>query len=271
MDHFKLEKISNDLKKLVVEVSYYAGAHHIGSAFSCIDILTILYFHTMNIDPEVPSDQDRDWFILSKGHAALAQYVTLAKRGFFKKEVLFNEFLVDGGRLGGHPDRLCVPGVEMSSGSLGHGLSIGAGIALAAKKDNRPCRAFILLGDGECNEGMIWEAAMFASHQKLDNLIAVVDYNRLQGFGTTDKTMSLDPLKDKFVSFGWAVKEINGHSMNQIIEAMDNLPFEADKPNAIIANTVKGKGMPLFENKLESHYITLNEKMYKKIMKELSK
>jgi transketolase len=269
MDIRELNNISYELRKIIVNVSFKTGAHHIGSAFSCIDILTALYFYIMSLDDEDHEMPVRDWFMLSKGHAALAHYATLALRGYFKVENLFDEFLVDGGLLGGHPDRHSVPGVEMSSGSLGHGLSIGAGVALAAKIDKSAKRTFILLGDGECNEGMIWEAALFASHRKLDNLVAIVDYNRLQGFGTTDKVLSLDPLKLKFQSFGWSVKVINGNNMAEIVESMKKLPFEVGKPNVLIANTIKGKGSTVLENKLESHYLVLDSALRDKIINDL--
>ena len=157
----------------------------------------------------------------------------------------------------------------MSSGSLGHGLSIGAGVALAAKIDKSAKRTFIILGDGECNEGMIWEAALFASHRKLDNLVAIVDYNRLQGFGTTDKVLSLDPLKLKFQSFGWSAKVINGNNMAEIVESMKKLPFEVGKPNVLIAKTIKGKGSTVLENKLESHYLVLDSALRDKIINDL--
>lgn len=262
----ELNLISNELRKLIVDVSFEAGAHHIGPAFSCIDILTALYFDIMSLKKE---SRDGDWFMLSKGHAALAHYATLAVRGYFKKEVLYQDFLANGARLGGHPDRLSVPGIEMSSGSLGHGLSIGAGVALAAKYDNSDKRSFVILGDGECNEGMVWEAVLFASQRQLDNVVAIIDYNRLQGFGTTDSVLSLDPLKQKFQSFGWSVKEINGHDMTEIIKSMRKLPFERGKPNVIIANTIKGKGSAILENKLESHYLVLNSKIREQIINDL--
>lgn len=261
-------KTAKELRKMIVEISYRAGAHHLGSCLSCIDILSALYFHTLKIDPKNPCAPERDWFILSKGHAAQAQYVALAKRGFFSNDIL-NTFLQDGSGLGAHPDKNCVPGVEVSSGSLGQGLSIGIGVALAAKKDNSKKKVFVLLGDGECNEGMVWEAAMFAGHNKMDNLVAIVDYNRLQGFGTTDEVMNLDSLSDKFKAFGWEAREVDGHNMTEVIEAFDNLPFVPGKPNVIIAHTVKGKGISFLENKLESHYVSLDEEKYKQALEEL--
>jgi len=265
----QLIKQSKELRKLIINISHKARAHHIGSEFACIDILTVLYFRYMNINPTNLTDPDRDWFMLSKGHAALAQYVVLAAKGFFSFDDLQKEFLTDGGKLGGHPDRNSLPGIEMSSGSLGHGLSIGTGVALNSRFDNTTQRIFILLGDGECNEGLIWEAVLFAGHYGLDNLVAIIDYNRLQGFGKTDEILNLDPFSDKFKSFGWAVKEIDGHNIPELIKCFDQLPFEKGKPNCIIANTVKGKGSPFMENKLDSHYIVLNDELKNIILNEL--
>ena len=270
MDIAELNKVSNELRRMIVEVSLKTGAHHIGSAFSCIDILTALYFNIMNLDGDLKKSSNKDWFLLSKGHAALAQYAVLAKRGYFEIADLFEEFLSDGGLLGGHPDRHSVPGIEMSSGSLGHGLSVGAGVAMVAKIDNSAKRVFILLGDGECNEGMVWEAALFASQRKLDNLLAIIDYNRLQGFGSTDQVLSLEPLKNKFQSFGWSVKEIDGHDMHELIESMSELPFAAGKPSVLIANTVKGKGSAVLEDKLESHYLVIDNELRDKIISDLN-
>jgi len=262
-----LNKISFFLRKKIIEISYKTKAHHIGSELSCIDILVALYFSVMNINASTPPDKNRDFFILSKGHAALALYVTLMKKGFFSEDYLKKEFLSDGGKLGGHPDMNKKLGIEISSGSLGHGLSVGAGIALANKKDGNQGKVFVLLGDGECNEGMVWEAILFASHQKLDNLMAIIDYNKLQGFGSTKNVLNLDPLKEKFESFGWNALEVNGHNIESIVNTSRELLKKKNKPNLIIANTIKGKGVGSMENKLESHYEVLDEKKYLDIMK----
>jgi len=266
-----LEKIAKDLRKDIIETSFHSKAHHIGSEFSCIDLISALYFNIMNIYPLDPYSEDRDWFILSKGHAALAQYVALARAGFFHKSLLKKEFLTNGGLLGGHPDKNSVPGIEISSGSLGHGLSIGVGLALALKKDKKNNKVFVLLGDGELNEGMIWEATMFSSHNHLDNLVGIIDYNRLQGFGTTDEILNLDPLNEKFDSFGCSTTTINGHNMEEIINVFNKLPLKKNKPSIIIANTIKGKGIKSMENKLHSHYEVLTKNRYDEIMRELSK
>ena len=263
----KLNNISFLLRKKIIDISYQTKAHHIGSELSCIDILVALYYNIMNVDPNEPTKKVRDFFILSKGHAALALYVTLMNRGFFSENYLMKEFISDGGKLGGHPDKNIPLGIEISTGSLGHGLSIGAGIALANKKDKNPSKTFVLLGDGECNEGMIWEASLFASHQKLDNLIAIIDYNKLQGFGSTTDILDLYPLKEKFQSFGWNTKEVNGHDITSIINTTNKMFAEKNKPNLLIANTIKGKGITSMENKFESHYEVLDEAKYLEIIK----
>ena len=265
-----LTKISKELRKDIIDISYTAKAHHIGSEFSCIDILTALYFNVMNIYPSDPYNENRDFFLLSKGHAALAQYVALAKAGYFDKAILKKEFLTNGGLLGGHPDKDSLPGIEMSSGSLGHGLSLAAGIAIGLNNDNKKNKVFVMLGDGELNEGMIWEALMFSSHKKLNNLIAIVDYNRLQGFGTTDEVMNLDPLADKFISFGWSTFTIDGHHMSEIVQVFNSLR-NRDQPTIIIAKTIKGKGIKSMENKLHSHYEVLTDDRYNIVIEELNK
>ena len=263
----KLNNISFLLRKKIIDISYQTKSHHIGSALSCIDILVALYYKIMNVDPNEPTKKVRDYFILSKGHAALALYVTLMNRGFFSENYLMKEFISDGGKLGGHPDKNISLGIEISSGSLGHGLSIGAGIALANKKDKNPSKTFVLLGDGECNEGMVWEASLFAGHQQLDNLIAIIDYNKLQGLGATKEILDLHPLKEKFQSFGWNTQEVNGHNIVSIINTANEMFAEKNKPNLIIANTIKGKGIASMENKFESHYEVLDETKYLEIIK----
>ncbi len=263
----KLNNISFLLRKKIIDISYQTKAHHIGSELSCIDILVALYYKIMNVDPNDPTKKVRDFFILSKGHAALALYVTLMNRGYFSENYLMKEFISDGGKLGGHPDKNISLGIEMSSGSLGQGLSIGAGIALANKKDKNPSKTFVLLGDGECNEGMVWEASLFAGHQQLDNLIAIIDYNKLQGLGTTSEILDLHPLREKFQSFGWNTQEVNGHNIASIINTANKMFAEKNKPNLIIANTIKGKGIASMENKFESHYEVLDEAKYLEIIK----
>lgn len=207
---------------------------------------------------------------MSKGHACSAWYVVLAKRGFFNESIL-NEYCINGGALPGHPDRFSTPGIEASTGSLGHGLPIGVGIALAGKKDERKHRVFVLMSDGECEEGSIWEAAISASRLRLDNLIGIIDANKLQAYEKTNNIQSISSLKYKFEDFGWSVREINGHSFEKLEEAFVNVPLTEGKPTMIIAHTIKGKGIPEMENKLEWHYRSPKESQLKGFTKALEK
>ena len=243
-------------------------ASHIGSALSCVDILTVLYFKILNINPQSPLAENRDRFILSKGHAASALYATLALKGFFSEEIL-DTYCQDGGKLPGHSTKGCVPGVEVSTGSLGHGLPMGVGMAIAAKNDGKKYRIFVLMSDGECEEGSVWEAAMLASHHKLDNLIAIIDYNKLQAFGRTNEVINLEPLTKKWAAFGWVVKEVDGYNYSDIEKAMREIPFKKNKPSIIIAHTKKGKGISFMENKLEWHYKSPNKEQFELALKEL--
>lgn len=261
-------QISKEIRKKVLKMTYESGTAHIGSSLSVVDILTVLYFKILNIDPQNPWSDQRDRFILSKGHAAAALYAILAQRGFFSEEIL-NSYCQDGGKLPGHVTRGCASGVEVSAGSLGHGLPMGAGMAIAAKNDEKKCRIFVLMSDGECEEGSVWEAAMFASCHQLDNLISIVDYNKLQAFGRTNEIMALEPLKEKWIAFGWQVKEIDGHNFSEIENSLSKIPFEKGKPSLLIAHTIKGKGVSFMEDKLESHYKKLTEEEHKQALKEL--
>jgi len=265
----KYQNLAKETRRLILETAFKTQTHHLGSALSIVDLLTALYFRTLKINPKRPKDVRRDRFILSKGHASLALYVTLVKSGFFSQKELSEHYATDGGKLGLHPDKDSMPGIEISTGSLGQGLSVGVGLALAAKINKLSYRTFVLIGDGECNEGSIWEAAMFANQQKLDNLVAILDYNHLQGLGRTEKVIDLEPLADKWQSFGWIVKEIDGHNFKGIIQNFDRIPFKKNKPNMIIANTVKGKGVSFLEDKLESHYKKINQEELVIALKEL--
>jgi len=265
----KYQNLARKTRRLILEAAFRTQTHHLGSALSIVDLLTILYSRTLKINPQKPKDIRRDRFILSKGHACLALYTILAKKGFFSEKELLENYARDGGKLGLHPDKDSMPGIEVTTGSLGQGLSVGTGLALAAKINKLSYRTFVIIGDGECNEGSIWEAAMFASQQKLDNLVAILDYNHLQGFGRTEEVINLEPLVDKWQSFGWAVKEIDGHNFKEIIQAFDRIPFKKNKPNMIIANTVKGKGVSFLEDKLESHYKKINQEELAIALKEL--
>lgn len=263
------QKIAKEVRKKILEMCARAKSSHIGSAFSTVDILISLYFQILKIDPKNPFLDSRDRFILSKGHACSALYAVLAKRGFFPEEVL-DTYSMNGGKLFGHVTKEIVPGVETSTGSLGHGLPMGIGIALAGKHDKKDFRVFVLLSDGECDEGSVWEAAMFAGHHKLSNLIAIVDYNKLQAFGRTNEVINLEPFALRWKSFGWSVVEVDGHDFEQLIKNLEKVPFEKDRPSLIIAHTVKGKGVSFMEDKLEWHYKSPNDDELAKAMKELS-
>lgn len=263
-----LVEISKKIRKKILKMIFNSQTSHIGSSLSTVDILTVLYFKVLSIDPKNAWAKDRDRFILSKGHACAALYATLALRGFFSEEIL-DEYCINGGRLPGHSTMHCASGVEVSTGSLGHGLSIGAGMAIAAKHDGYKYRVFVLLSDGECNEGSVWEAAMFAAHHKLDNLIAIVDCNKLQAFGRTKEVVNLEPLVDKWIAFGWGAKEIDGHNFTQIEKALGKVPFEKNKPNVVIAHTIKGKGVSFMEDQLVWHYKSPNKEQMELALKEL--
>jgi len=248
----ELQQKADMARQLMVEALICAGCGHPGGAFSSVDVMTALFFEVMNIAPANPGMENRDRFILSKGHSSVALYSVMHLKGFFSKEVLMT-FRQDNSILAGHPDMNKVPGIEMSTGSLGHGLSVGVGLALGAKVDHKPYRTFVLLGDGESQEGSVWEAAMSAAHFKLDNLIAIVDRNRIQIDGFTEDIMGLEPYKAKWQSFGWEVKEIDGNDIAQIVLTLKETPFCVGKPSVIISNTVKGKGISFMENNVEWH------------------
>jgi len=262
------KKLSKHIRKKILKMVFNSQTSHIGSSLSIVDILTVLYFKILSIDPKNPWSEDRDRFILSKGHACASLYATLALRGFFSEEIL-DTYCLDGGVLPGHSTMHCAPGVEVSTGSLGHGLSMGVGMAIATKHDKRNYRVFVILSDGECDEGSVWEAAMFASQHKLDNLIAIIDRNKLQAFGRTEEVVGLEPLKDKWTAFGWAVKEIDGHNFSEIEKTLAQVPFIKNKPSAVIAHTIKGKGVSFMENQLAWHYKSPNKEQLEVALKEL--
>lgn len=263
-----LVEISKSIRKNILKMVTISKSSHVGSAMSIVEILTVLYFKKLNIDPSSPTKKGRDRFILSKGHASAALYATLSERGFFSKDLL-DKYFTDGGVLPGHLDRDTGLGVEVSSGSLGHGLSIGLGMALAAKRDNKNFKIYVLMSDGECDEGSTWEAAMLAAHLKLDNLIAIIDYNKIQSFGRVKEVIDLEPLSDKWVSFGWAVKEADGHNYNELLDSLESLPIEEGRPSMIIAHTIKGKGVSFMEDKLEWHYKSPSQDQYEKAIQEI--
>ncbi len=231
------------------------------------DIIAVLYGRVMNVSPENCSFPDRDRFILSKGHAAAGYYAVLAECGFFPTEWL-EEFYNDGGKLAGHVTT-GIPGIEASSGALGHGLPMAAGMAKAGKLDRKAYRVFALLSDGECDEGSTWEAAMFAAHHGLNNLVAVVDYNKIQALGYTREVMELEPFADKWKAFGWGVREVDGHDIEALVNNLESVPYLQEKPSCLIAHTIKGKGVSFMEDKLLWHYRTPQGDEYKSALKEL--
>lgn len=226
---------------------------HIGAALSLLEIVRVLYDDILRVDPQQPRWDARDRFILSKGHGCLALYLLLADKGFFPDEQLFR-FCKEGGILGGHPERDKVPGVEASTGSLGHGLPIGIGFALNARFERRDSRVFVLLGDGECNEGSVWEAALHASKHKLDQLTILIDYNKMQSAGRTSEILELEPFVDKFRAFGFATAEVDGHDVQALRSTLQRLPLQSGRPSAIICHTLKGRGMAWLEEDLSWHH-----------------
>ncbi|MEM2094424.1 MAG: transketolase [Candidatus Bathyarchaeia archaeon] len=255
-------------RRQILEITFAAGSGHPGGSLSSIDIITALYYNVLRVDPKNPNWPDRDRFVLSKGHVCPALYVVLADLGFFPKEALMTLRKL-GSILQGHPDMHKTPGVEMSTGSLGQGLSVSCGMALAARLDGKSYRVYCLMGDGEIQEGNIWEGAMLAAHKKLDNLTAILDRNRLQIDGNTEQVMSLEPLYDKWRAFGWNVLEIDGHDMYQILDALDLAKRTKNRPTIIIANTIKGKGVSFMENQVGYHGRALTKDEMTKAMEEL--
>lgn len=245
-----------------------ARASHIGSALSICDIVAVLYGQVMRLDPRRPDWQDRDRFILSKGHACVAIYAALAETGFFPKEDLLT-YGQDHSVLMNHISHK-VAGVEFSTGSLGHGLPFGTGKALAAQKRGQSWRTFVQLSDGELGEGSNWEAMMFAAHHSLDNLVAIVDYNKLQSLTTVDKTLRIEPLADKLRAFGWSVREVDGHDHAALAEALGNIPWQGGKPSVLIAHTTKGKGVSFMENSVDWHYRSPTAQHLEQALQELN-
>lgn len=268
METVQLQKIAQTVRQDIIREVYSAGSGHPGGSLSAADILTALYFSEMNVDPADPAKKGRDRFVLSKGHAAPALYACLAERGFFPKEDLVTLRRL-GSSLQGHPSKKLLPGVEMSTGSLGQGISAAVGMALAGKADADPGRIYALLGDGELQEGMVWEAAMAAGHYKLDNLCAFVDHNGLQIDGRNEDVMNVMPIAEKFAVFGWNVLEIDGHDFEQILDALDMAKKCKGMPTVIVAETVKGKGVSFMEGQAGWHGKAPNEEQAKMAMQEL--
>ncbi|MBE6785013.1 MAG: transketolase [Ruminococcaceae bacterium] len=264
----ELKKIALNVRKGVIEGTFNAKSGHPGGSLSITDIITYLYFEKMNVNPEKPDDENRDRFVLSKGHTAPALYAALAHRGFFPVELLKTLRKPDS-ILQGHPSMRYTPGVDMSTGSLGQGISVACGMALGAKLKGKDFKVYVPLGDGEIEEGQVWEAAMFAGNRKLDNLVAIVDYNNLQIDGSLDEVNSPYPIKEKFEAFNWNVIEINGHCFDQIEDAFNKADECKGKPTCIVAKTVKGKGVSFMEDKCDWHGSAPNAEQYEQAMAEL--
>ena len=248
-----LHAMARRLRGTLVQMSQRARTPHLGSALSCVDILVAAYWAALSLDPARPAAPERDRFILSKGHAAPALYAALAYRGFFPPALL-ETFAEPGSRLAEQPSPACVPGLELATGSLGHGLPVGVGMALAGRLQAQRYRVFVLMSDGECNEGSVWEAALLAPAQKLDNVLAIIDYNKWQATGRSNEIMALAPLREKWAAFGWSAYEVDGHDLQALSEAFRRVPDGTGKPVAIIAHTVKGKGVSFMEDDNDWHY-----------------
>ncbi|MBQ2916721.1 MAG: transketolase [Clostridia bacterium] len=266
----ELQKIARNVRIGIIESVYNAKSGHPGGSLSIADIMTVLYFNQMNVDENNPKSNSRDRLVLSKGHVAPALYSVLAEKGYFSKEELKDLRKINS-VLQGHPDMRRIPGVDMSTGSLGQGLSVANGMAIASKLDHQGVRVYCICGDGELQEGQIWEAAMTSSHYKLDNLCVIVDNNNLQIDGNVDEVMSIYPIDKKFKSFGFEVINIDGHDMNQIIRALNKAKTVKGKPTAIIAKTVKGKGVSFMENVADWHGKAPKEEEYNIAIKELTR
>jgi len=261
------KELATKIRAHVLRMTNRVRSSHIGSSLSIADLLAVLYTRILRVDPENPDWQERDRFILSKGHGCAGVYAALAERGFFPLEWL-DTYYQDGSHLAGHITH-SVPGVEASTGSLGHGLPIACGMALAGKHDNLSHRIFALLSDGECDEGSTWEAVLFSAHNRLSNLTVIVDYNKMQALGAVKDVLNLEPMMDKWQAFGWAVREIDGHNFEQIERTLLDVPFDSDRPSCVIAHTIKGKGISFMENQLIWHYYSPDAEELSQALAEL--
>lgn len=268
MEQIDIQLTAVQIRKSVVELITKSKDGHIPSAQSMVEILLVLYHNILNIDPKNPTDENRDRFILSKGHGCASLYSILANLGFFPKDEL-EKYATINGILGGHPEMQKVPGIEVSTGSLGHGFPMGVGMAMSAKLNNQKHKVYCVVGDGECNEGTIWEAANISAHFKLDNLVVIVDHNKQQASGDVFEIMNPHLLSEKWKSFGWETIELDGHNIESLHKAFTSLPFKSGKPSAIIANTIKGKGISFMENERRWHTAIPNEEEFKLAMAEL--
>lgn len=266
----RLKDISRKVRKDILSMSFRAQSAHTGGALSCVEILVALYFDFMKVFPNDPHNNKRDRLIFSKAHDCKVLYAVLAQRGFFDKKIL-ESYEQNGGILPGHSTKDCVSGVEVSAGSLGHGLPIAAGMAYAAKLDKKKHRVFAILSDGECDEGSTWEAILFAGHHKLDNLIAVVDYNKLQGFGYTKDILDLEPFSQRLKNFGWESLEVDGNNIEDLTALFKKLPINGGKPIIVIAHTVKGLGgVPAHINQISSQYKPPTKEEFEDVLKKLT-
>ncbi len=268
-EELQLKKVAFKIRKNVVRMIRVGNAGHVGGALSIAEILAVLYFKIMRVDPKNPGWRERDRFVLSAGHKCLALYAALAERGFFD-EALLDTYGALNSRLPGHPNMHELPGIETNTGALGHGLSIAGGMALGLKMDGIDSKVYVIMGDGELAEGSNWEAAAATSHHKLDNLLLFVDRNTLQISGRTVDVMNYEPLEKRWEAFGWSVREINGHDLQQIVENASRVPFEKGKPSVIIANTIKSKGLSFAEDKAEYHYWKVKEEELQIAEKDLA-
>lgn len=268
MEPQELRKIANRIRQRDVRAVFEAGAGHVGGEMSVIDLLTALYFDAMNVDPDNPLDPNRDRLVLSKGHTALALYITLSEKGFIPKEEIAT-FLQHNSRLNGHPNKVKVPGVETNTGPLGHGLPVAVGMATAAKLDKASWRTFVITGDGEMQEGSNWEAIMSAAQFKLDNLTLIIDHNRLQQGARLADTNDVAPLAPKLEAFGWAVQEIDGHDMDQITQALAAQNVTPGKPTCIVAHTNKGQGISFMTDNVAWHHKVPSKEQYEQAIAEL--
>ena len=260
-------ELARTIRRHVLRMTHGKGSH-IGSCYSIADLVAVLYGEVLRVEPKQPSWADRDRFILSKGHGCAALYAALAERGFFPMSWL-DTFYQNGTQLASHATHWDTPGIEASTGSLGHGLALACGMAIAGKRDEKAFRVFVLLSDGECDEGSTWEAALFAPAQCLDNLVVIVDYNKIQSLGRVKEVLDLEPFASKWTAFGWRVREIDGHDLCEISQVFSPVPFEPGKPSCVIAHTIKGKGVSFMEDQLLWHYRAPGDEEFERAMMEL--
>tara|TARA_R110002124_G_scaffold89909_4_gene229663 strand:+ start:206 stop:1120 length:915 start_codon:yes stop_codon:yes gene_type:complete len=266
--HNDTRALAIKLRKHVLRMTHHAKSSHVGSAFSMVDIIAVLYGGALRVDPSRPDWDQRDRFILSKGHAGSCLYAALMERGFFSEDVLGSYYL-NGSILSGHVSHKGVPGVEFSTGSLGHGLGVATGMAMAGRMKGSDHKVVCVLSDGECDEGSNWEAFLFAAHHQLDNLVAIIDYNKIQSLGSVASTLALEPLADKLRAMNWAVAEVDGHDHTALAALFESLPLQRGRPSVVIAHTTKGKGVSFMENAVLWHYRTAQGEEFEAAMSEL--